>query len=116
MAAVCIEDVGQIAEQRIAMPGFGEDDGDGADGFGGGAVDGGTDNRPERADAVTASEKGKVAIGDATDQRQQLGFHAALRLRFRVCSVADVVRSAAQNDARPGCEVDVSQWPVCEPD
>src|ERR1700739_4345670 len=68
--AVRVEDVGQTGEERIIASGQGEHDRDGSDRLGVRTVDGRPDNRTERAHTVTAPEKGKVAVDDATDQGQ----------------------------------------------
>src|ERR1700694_990751 len=60
--AVRVEDVGQICKERIVATGECECDRDSTDRLAVGAVDGGADNRTERAHAVTASEKGKDAV------------------------------------------------------
>src|ERR1700694_5279047 len=95
------EDVGQICKARIGATGECGWDRHSTARLAVGAVDGRADNRTERAHAVTASEKGKVAVDDTTDQAQELGFDALLRRRLRFRSVADVVRSAAKDDAGP---------------
>src|ERR1700694_5872552 len=83
VAAVRVEDVGQICKERIVATVECECDRDGTDRLAVGAVDGGADNRTERAHAVTASEKGEVAVDDTTDQAQEFGFDALLRRRLR---------------------------------
>ena len=101
-----IEHVGQIGEQRFFASCLCQRDRDGGDRFGVAAVDGGTDDRTEHAHAVTASEEREVAVDDSVDEGEQLGLDASMRRRLRVRRVADVVRSAAQDDAGPFGEID----------
>ena len=92
------------------------DTSDGSDGLGEPTVDGGADIRPKSANSVTAAKERKVAGDDVVEQREHVGFCSALVGGLVGWRIADVVRSATEDDAGPAIEVDVAERLSIQPD
>ena len=111
-----VEGLRQRLEQRVAAAGVGERDADAADRLAVGAVDEAAAYPAEDADPVAGAEEREVGRHHLLGEAGQLRLDPQLRGGLLLGRVADVERSAPQQDPGPVVEVHRAQRVALEPD